>query len=127
MPIDTRERPYVPREPRRLPTPSSPPASTPTAGPMRRVLRSLRIRNFAGELLDDPGRSHAAAADAGIADELDGWLADPEVEAELERRCGARPPADARRAGARPQARQLVRRAAATPARATRSPGSPTA
>jgi len=83
MPIDTRERPYV--------------AGTRAAckavvaarvhgdeATTRCLLRSLRIRNFAGELLDDPATIAGAAMDAGI-DDLDSWLADPAVEAELER------------------------------------------
>jgi hypothetical protein len=46
------------------------------------MLRRLRVRHFAGALLDDPGTIAAAAADAGIdADELARWLGDPAVEA----------------------------------------------
>ena len=51
---------------------------------VRRVLRNLRIRNFRGELVDDPETLRAAAADAGFADQLDAWLTDPEVERELD-------------------------------------------
>lgn len=50
----------------------------------RKLLRRLRIRYFSGELLDDPATIHAAAADAGIEDEIDGWMADAEVLAALE-------------------------------------------
>lgn len=52
----------------------------------RRVLRELRVRTWSGEQLDDPATLHGAAAAAGIgADELEGWLADPEVEERLRR------------------------------------------
>jgi hypothetical protein len=51
---------------------------------MRVLLRRLRIRNFSGELLDDPETIRGAARDAGIEPaELDAWAADPAVEEEL--------------------------------------------
>ncbi len=51
---------------------------------MRTLLRRLRMRTFAGELLDEPATIAAAARDAGIEpDDLGAWVADPEVEREL--------------------------------------------
>jgi predicted DsbA family dithiol-disulfide isomerase len=51
---------------------------------MRRLLRRLRVRHFAGRLLDDPETIAAAARDAGIApDDLTRWTAEPEVETAL--------------------------------------------
>ena len=83
MPMDTRAKPYVP--------PSRPACRLVVAArvhsdrlAVRRALRSLRIRNFSGALIDDPATIRGAAADAGIGDELDDWLADPEVERELD-------------------------------------------
>ena len=111
--------PDADRHPRRSPTcrraatPAgswSPPGSTPTSSPSAALLRSLRIRNFSGELLDDPQVLRGAAADAEIADDYEAWMADPEVERAARRRRRPRPPADARREGPRPQARQLVGR-----------------
>ena len=83
MPIDTRPRPYLPpsREACRLVVAARVHSDRLT---VRRVLRSLRIRNFRGELVDDPETLRGAAADAGFADQLEGWLADPEVERELD-------------------------------------------
>jgi len=83
MPIDTRERPYVApsREACRLVVAARVHSDRRT---LRRALRSLRIRNFRGELVDDPDTIRAAANDAGIGDDLDEWLADPEVERELD-------------------------------------------
>jgi len=83
MPIDTRPKPYLPpsREACRLVVAARVHSDRQT---VRRVLGSLRIRNFRGELVDEPGTLRAAAADAGFADQLDGWLADPEVERELD-------------------------------------------
>lgn len=82
MPIDTRPKPYVPpsRDACRLIVAARVHSDRNT---LRRALRSLRIRNFSGEMLDDPATIRAAAADAGIGDELEQWLADPEVEREL--------------------------------------------
>jgi predicted DsbA family dithiol-disulfide isomerase len=51
----------------------------------RRVLRRLRERNWAGEMLDDAATLHGAAEDAGItAEELDAWLEDPAVDETLQ-------------------------------------------
>jgi predicted DsbA family dithiol-disulfide isomerase len=83
MPIDTRIKPYVPasRSACRLVVAARVHADRRT---VRRALRSLRIRNFRGQLIDDPEMIRGAAADAGIGDELEAWLADPEVERELD-------------------------------------------
>ena len=83
MPIDTRERPYVAgtRAACRAVVAARIHAG---AGAVRTLLRSLRVRNFAGELLDDPETIGRAAGDAGIGEEIKGWLADPRVDAELE-------------------------------------------
>ena len=64
-----------------------------------RLLRAFRVRNFAGELLDEPATLEAAAADAGLdAGELRGWMDDAEVEAALaEDRATAREPIPAAR------------------------------
>ena len=52
---------------------------------VRAVLRSLRIRNFAGELLDDPATIAGAALDGGLDPEaLSGWAAGDDVTAALE-------------------------------------------
>ena len=51
---------------------------------MRRLLRRLRVRHFAGELLDEPGTVEGAAADAGLdAGTLRGWMAGDDVERAL--------------------------------------------
>lgn len=84
MPIDTRERPYVAGSGAAC---RAVVAARLHAGyvPMRVVLRELRIRNFAGEMLDDEATIAAAAAAAGIGEQLGEWTADPAVERELER------------------------------------------
>ncbi|HET6829770.1 MAG TPA: DsbA family protein [Solirubrobacterales bacterium] len=83
MPIDTRPKPYVPPsiDACRLVVACRLHADHRT---LRRALRSLRIRNFRGELVDEEATIRAAAADAGIGDELEAWLADEEVERALE-------------------------------------------
>jgi predicted DsbA family dithiol-disulfide isomerase len=49
-----------------------------------RLLRALRVRTFAGQLLDEPETIAAAARDAGIdADELERWSAEPDSRAAL--------------------------------------------
>jgi 2-hydroxychromene-2-carboxylate isomerase len=51
----------------------------------RAVLRALRVRNFAGELLDAPETIAGAARDAGLDPEaLSAWTADEDVRAALE-------------------------------------------
>ncbi|MDQ3102356.1 MAG: hypothetical protein M3Q53_00765 [Actinomycetota bacterium] len=84
MPVDTRERPYVAGSRAAC---KAVIGARVHAGPeaTRVLLRSLRIRNFAGEMLDAPATIAGAAAEAGIGDEIETWLADREVEAELER------------------------------------------
>lgn len=83
MPIDSRRKPYVPpsREACRLVVAARVHGDRRLT---RAALRALRIRNFSGELVDDPAVIRAAAADAGIGPELDEWLADPEVERQLD-------------------------------------------
>jgi predicted DsbA family dithiol-disulfide isomerase len=63
------------------------------------LLRAFRVRNFAGELLDEPATLEGAAADAGLdADELRSWTQDTAVEAALdEDRAAAREPIPAAR------------------------------
>jgi len=47
----------------------------------RLLLRRLRVRTFAGQLLDEPDTIHGAARDAGLHPaELDRWIAEPENE-----------------------------------------------
>jgi predicted DsbA family dithiol-disulfide isomerase len=61
---------------------------------MRALLRRLRIRHFAGELLDERATIDGAASDAGLdAGELAEWERDPAVEEALESdMAGAREP-----------------------------------
>ena len=63
------------------------------------LLRAFRVRNFAGELLDETATLDGAAADAGLdAGELRAWMEDPRVEAALdEDRAAAREPIPAAR------------------------------
>ena len=50
----------------------------------RMLLRRLRVRNFSGELLDEPETLAGAASDAGLdGDELEGWAAGQDVEEAL--------------------------------------------
>ncbi|MGI8629888.1 MAG: DsbA family oxidoreductase [Solirubrobacteraceae bacterium] len=47
----------------------------------RGLLRALRLRHFAGELLDEPSTIAAACADAGLDGEnVSGWMCDDAVE-----------------------------------------------
>ncbi|MCO5327268.1 MAG: DsbA family protein [Solirubrobacterales bacterium] len=97
MPIDTRERDHVPGtgDACRAVVGARVHADHPT---MRHLLRQLRVRYFSGEMLDDPEMIRAAAADAGIGAEIEAWMADPEVERELQAdRAGAREPIPAAR------------------------------
>jgi predicted DsbA family dithiol-disulfide isomerase len=49
------------------------------------LLRALRVRNFSGQLFDEPATIAAAATDAGIdPDALAAWIADPDTEAVLD-------------------------------------------
>ena len=83
MPIDTTERPR---------TSATVPACRAVVAArihapqqMRALLRSLRVRTFAGELLDAPETIDAAARDAGIEPaELQGWMAGDDVARELD-------------------------------------------
>jgi len=63
------------------------------------LLRAFRVRNFAGQLLDEAATLSGAAADAGLdADELRAWMQDGDVEAALEEdRAAAREPMSAAR------------------------------
>jgi predicted DsbA family dithiol-disulfide isomerase len=63
------------------------------------LLRRLRVRNFSGELLDEPSTIDGAAADVGLDPaELRDWCQSPEVTAELEAdKAAARDPAPAAR------------------------------
>jgi predicted DsbA family dithiol-disulfide isomerase len=63
------------------------------------LLRALRVRCFAGELLDEPATLEGAAGDADLdADELRGWMQDAAVEARLDDdRAAAREPMSAAR------------------------------
>jgi predicted DsbA family dithiol-disulfide isomerase len=83
MPIDPRVPPRVPAT---LAACRAVVAARVHAGPLaQRLFRALQIRNFAGELLDDPATIEAAARDAGIGpEELYRWERDPAVLAELE-------------------------------------------
>ncbi len=61
---------------------------------MRVLLRRLRVRNFRGELLDEPATIEGAARDAGIDPaELSSWVAEPATEEALaDDRAAARRP-----------------------------------
>ncbi len=83
MPIDTRLRPRVPGT--RLACQAFV-AAREKAGrhEARLLLRSLRVRNFRGQLIDEPATLADAAADAGIdAEMLARWSELPEVEEAL--------------------------------------------
>lgn len=82
MPIDTRERPRMAAT---LPSCLAVVAARREAPElMPRLLRRLRIRHFAGELLDEQATIDGAAVDAGLdAAELKEWMAQPETEPEL--------------------------------------------
>jgi predicted DsbA family dithiol-disulfide isomerase len=82
MPIDTRVRPRMAAT---LPACRAVVAARRRSPErVRRLLRRLRVRHFAGQLLDEPETIHGAALDAGIPPaELDAWMAEPETEREL--------------------------------------------
>jgi predicted DsbA family dithiol-disulfide isomerase len=63
------------------------------------LLRAFRVRNFAGQLLDEEATLVAAAGDAGLdAEELRAWMAGRDVESALEAdRAAAREPIPAAR------------------------------
>jgi len=82
MPIDTRERPRM--------AATAPACRAVVAARlhaperMRRLLRRLRIRHFAGELLDEPETIARAAHDAGLDPaQLERWCAGADVGAAL--------------------------------------------
>jgi predicted DsbA family dithiol-disulfide isomerase len=83
MPIDTRERPRMAAT---LPACRAVVAARIHApdreGPL---LRRLRVRHFAGELLDDDATIAGAAGDVGLdAGELARWMDEPEVQGAVE-------------------------------------------
>jgi predicted DsbA family dithiol-disulfide isomerase len=98
MPIDTRLRPRM--------AATAPACRAVVAARLhapaheRRLLRRLRVRHFAGELLDEPETVAGAARDAGLDPEaLTGWMAGDDVTAALERdKARAREPMPAARA-----------------------------
>jgi predicted DsbA family dithiol-disulfide isomerase len=83
MPIDTRERPRMAAT---LPACRAVVAARRQAPELaRRLLRCLRVRNFSGELLDEPATLTGAAMDAGLDPaELERWIDEPGTEAELQ-------------------------------------------
>src|SRR4051794_6475745 len=83
MPIDTRERPRMAAT---LPACRAVVAARLHAPEAERpLLRRLRVRNFSGELLDEPATIDGAARDAGLdPDALRSWMAEPEVDEALE-------------------------------------------
>jgi predicted DsbA family dithiol-disulfide isomerase len=82
MPIDTRERPRMAAT---VPACRAVVAARRHAPErMGRLLRRLRVRNFSGQLLDEPAMISGAAGDVGLDPaELERWMAEPETEAEL--------------------------------------------
>jgi predicted DsbA family dithiol-disulfide isomerase len=82
MPIDTRERPRMAAT---LPACRAVVAARRRAPEkMRLLLRSLRVRHFSGQLLDEASTISGAAGDAALdLAELERWMAEPETEAEL--------------------------------------------
>ena len=97
MPIDTSERPRM--------AATAPACRAIVAARLRApqsedaLLRAFRVRNFAGQLLDEPATLEGAACDAGLdPDELRAWMANGEVERALdEDRAVAREPMSAAR------------------------------
>ena len=97
MPIDTSERPRMAAT---VPACRAVVAARRHAPERARtLLRRLRVRNFAGELLDEPATHAGAALDAGLdPSELERWMAEPEIEAALrEDMAAARQPLSAAR------------------------------
>jgi hypothetical protein len=109
-----------------VPRASSPPACTRPTG-CARLLRRLRVRHFSGELLDDArdDRGAAARTPASTRPSSSAGGGSTTVEAALREDMVAPRAPDRGRARARREARQLVGRAGATRARATRSSASP--
>jgi predicted DsbA family dithiol-disulfide isomerase len=83
MPIDTSERP---RTSATVPACRAVVAARVHAPEqMRALLRGLRVRNFAGELLDEPETIAGAARDAGLDPaQLDAWVQQDDVAQALE-------------------------------------------
>jgi predicted DsbA family dithiol-disulfide isomerase len=97
MPIDTRERPRMAAT---LPACRAVVAARLHApDEMRALLRRLRVRHFAGELLDEQSTIDNAAGDAGIdAADLVRWMAGDDVTVALEEdMAAARQPIEAAR------------------------------
>jgi predicted DsbA family dithiol-disulfide isomerase len=82
MPIDTRERPRMAAT---MPACRAVVAARLHApDKMRALLRRLRVRNFAGELLDEPATLDGAARDAGLdPTELRAWMEGDDVQEAL--------------------------------------------
>lgn len=82
MPMATHERPRMAAT---LPACRAIAAARPHGGERlaRALLRELRLRHFAGDLLDDPEMIRAAAEAAGVGEDLAGWTEDPATEASL--------------------------------------------
>lgn len=81
MPIDTRERPRMAAT---LPACKAVVAARLHTDRAWFLLRALRVRHFAGALLDEPETVAGAALDAGIdPGELEAWTRDEAVEREL--------------------------------------------
>ena len=82
MPIDTSQRPRMAAT---LPACRAVVAAGVHAPDrMRRLLRRLRVRHFAGELLDEPQTIANAARDAGLDPaDLEAWMGGDDVEAAL--------------------------------------------
>ena len=79
MPIDTAERPRMAAT---MPACRAVVAARLHAPSRERMLlRRLRVRNFSGELLDEPETIGAAASDAGLdPEELDAWTGEQDVQ-----------------------------------------------
>ncbi|HYP47307.1 MAG TPA: DsbA family protein [Thermoleophilaceae bacterium] len=82
MPIDTRERPRMAAT---LPACRAVAAARRRAPErMRLLLRRLRVRHFAGDLLDEEQTIRGASREAGIDPrDLDAWMGEPDTELEL--------------------------------------------
>ncbi len=82
MPIDTAERPRMAATVPACRAVVAARLHAPTRE--RMLLRRLRVRNFSGELLDEPETIAAAADDAGLdGEELEGWAGGEDVEEAL--------------------------------------------
>jgi predicted DsbA family dithiol-disulfide isomerase len=97
MPIDTSERPRMASTAPACRAVVAARLHAPAA--MRALLRRLRVRHFAGDLLDEPDTVDSAAGEAGLDVELlRGWMAGDDVERALrEDMAAAREPMPAAR------------------------------